>query len=140
VFSAGVPFVFVPVASLDAIAKADAYVQHWQACFSGCESTMAYLYCRQTIHGSSAFHARMFAPDAGVKEDPATGSAAAAFAGVIQHFDTLPDGTHRRIVEQGYEMGRPSLVTVTLHVERGRLDTVRIGGGSVRVAEGKIRV
>jgi trans-2,3-dihydro-3-hydroxyanthranilate isomerase len=140
VYSAGVPFVFVPVASLEAIAKADVYAQHWPSTFGGCASAKAYLYCRQTVHASSGFHARMFAPMVGVKEDPATGSAAAAFAGVVQHFDALPDGNHKRIIEQGYEMGRPSLVALTLEVERGRLDTVRIGGGAVRVSEGKIRI
>jgi trans-2,3-dihydro-3-hydroxyanthranilate isomerase len=140
VYSAGVPFVFVPVSSLEAIAKADVYAQHWQGTFGGAASAKAYLYCRQTVHGTSSFHARMFAPMVGVKEDPATGSAAAAFAGVVQHFDALPDGNHKRIIEQGYEMGRPSLVNLTLEVERGRLDTVRIGGGAVRVSEGKIRI
>ena len=70
----------------------------------------AFLYCRQTVHTTSAFHARMFAPDMGIPEDPATGSAAAAFAGVVHRFDALPDGAHKRIIEQGFEMGRPSLI------------------------------
>jgi len=43
----------------------------------------AFVYCRQTIHNNAAFHARMFAPTMGIPEDPATGSAAAAFAGVV---------------------------------------------------------
>lgn len=140
VYSAGVPFVFVPVASLEAIARADVYLQHWTSTFGPSGADMAYLYCRQTVSATSAFHARMFAPLSGITEDPATGSAAAAFAGVIQQFDSLPDGNHRRTIEQGYEMGRPSLVNITLDVERGRLDTVRIGGGAVRVTEGKITV
>jgi trans-2,3-dihydro-3-hydroxyanthranilate isomerase len=75
-----------------------------------------------------------------VPEDPATGSAAAAFAGVIHRFDALPDGLHKRAIEQGYEMGRPSLIALSLEVEAGRLGAVRIGGHAVRVAEGKIEV
>ena len=82
----------------------------------------AFLYCRQTVHTTSAFHARMFAPDIGIAEDPATGSAAAAFAGVVHRFDALPDGLHKRTIEQGYEMGRPSLIELSLEVEGGKLD------------------
>ncbi len=57
------------------------------------------------------FHARMFAPRIGITEDPATGSAAAAFAGLLGRFGGYGDGEHRVAIEQGYEMGRPSLIT-----------------------------
>jgi trans-2,3-dihydro-3-hydroxyanthranilate isomerase len=136
-YTAGNPFVFVPIASLEAMAKAQVVSQHWAPAMQG---TNAFLYCRQTLHRASAFHARMFAPDFGVGEDPATGSAVAAFAGVVQRFDALPDGLHKRTVEQGYEMGRPSLIELSMEVAGGKLETVRIGGHAVRVAEGMIEV
>lgn len=139
-FSAGNTVAFVPVASLEAIAKARVAAHHWDSVLKGQGLLGAFLYCRQTEHTSSSFHARFFGPDFGVAEDPATGSAAVGLAGVIHRFDGLPDGTHKRIVEQGYEMGRPSLITVSLEVERGKLHSVRIGGHAVRVAEGKIDV
>jgi trans-2,3-dihydro-3-hydroxyanthranilate isomerase len=82
----------------------------------------------------------MFAPDLGVPEDPATGSAAVTFAGVIQMFDDLPDGHHKRVIEQGFEMGRPSIISLTLEVEQGQLHNVRIGGNAVRVTEGRITI
>jgi trans-2,3-dihydro-3-hydroxyanthranilate isomerase len=138
--AAGNAFAFVPVASLEAIAKARVAQSHWDAALKGQGLTGAFLYCRQTAHTTSHFHARMFAPDMGIAEDPATGSAAAAFAGVVQRFDALPDGVHKRLIEQGYEMGRPSLMALTMEVERGKLAAVRIGGHSVRVAEGRITV
>jgi trans-2,3-dihydro-3-hydroxyanthranilate isomerase len=134
--SAGNTFAFVPVASLEAIAKAHVAAAHWSAAFQG--GLGAFLYCRQTVHTTSAFHARMFAPEHGVPEDPATGSAAVGFAGVIHRFDALPDGVHKRTIEQGYEMGRPSQIELSLEVEGGRLAGVRIGGRAVRVAEGMI--
>jgi trans-2,3-dihydro-3-hydroxyanthranilate isomerase len=139
-FSAGNSFVFVPVASLDAMAKARVVANHWDSVLKGQGLAGAFLYCRQTVHTTSSFHARAFAPDFGVPEDPATGSAAVGLAGVIHRFDALPDGLHKRTIEQGYEMGRPSLISLSLQVEHGRLDTVRIGGHAVRVAEGKIEV
>jgi trans-2,3-dihydro-3-hydroxyanthranilate isomerase len=62
----------------------------------------------------------------------------AAFAGVVHRFDALPDGLHKRVIEQGYEMGRPSEIELSLNIESGKLDAVRIGGHTVRVAEGTI--
>jgi trans-2,3-dihydro-3-hydroxyanthranilate isomerase len=135
--SAGVPFQFVPVRSLEAIGRARVVASRWQRTFG---SGKAYLYCRETVHTSSHFHARMFAPSVGVAEDPATGSAAAAFAAVVARFDEPPGGEHRYQIEQGFEMGRPSLVQLSLVMNDGRLQTVRIGGHAVRVADGEIEV
>ena len=59
---------------------------------------------------------------------------------MVQRFDRLPDGQHRRLIEQGYEMGRPSLIALTMEVDGGKLAAVRIGGHAVRVAEGRIEV
>jgi trans-2,3-dihydro-3-hydroxyanthranilate isomerase len=139
-YGAGSAIAFIPVASLDAIAKARVAQPHWDAAFKGQGLAGAFLYCRQTVHTTSQFHARMFAPDLGIAEDPATGSAAVAFAGVVQQFDRLPDGHHRRLIEQGYEMGRPSLMTLTMEMAGGKLTAVRLGGHAVRVAEGQIEM
>ena len=92
-YTAGNAFVFVPVSTLEAMAKARVSSTHWSKAFTGQGGVGAFLYTRQVVHTTSAFHARMFAPDHGVAEDPATGSAAAAFAGVVQHFDAPTDGT-----------------------------------------------
>lgn len=62
------------------------------------------------------------------------------FAGVIQKFDALPDGHHKRIIEQGYEMGRPSIISLALDVAGGQLRNVRIGGSAVCVTEGRITI
>ena len=55
-------------------------------------------------------------------------------------FDAPRDGTHKRVIEQGFEMGRPSLITLSLVANAGKLTTVRIGGHAVRVSEGTIEV
>jgi len=78
----------------------------------------------------------MFAPGMGIPEDPATGSAAAAFAGLFA--SRLPDGTHAVTIEQGYEMGRPSLIRLVAVVEAGRALSASIGGDAVVVTEGTI--
>jgi trans-2,3-dihydro-3-hydroxyanthranilate isomerase len=138
--SAGVPFTFVPVLSLEAMAKAEINPQHWAVAFGSPKTGKTFLYTRETLHTTASFHARMFAPGAGIFEDPATGAAAAAFAHVLHRFDALPDGLHKRVIEQGYEMGRPSEIILALEVDRGKLSTVRIGGSAVRVSEGKLSV
>ena len=137
-YSAGLPYIFVPVQSLAAIARAGVNPSHWPQAFGTAHA--AYVYCRETTHATSHFHARMFAPNMGVAEDPATGSAAAAFAAVVARFDTPRDGIHKKIIEQGFEMGRPSLIELSLHISSGRLDTVRIAGHCVRVSDGMIEV
>ncbi len=139
-FSAGNAFAYIPVTTLEAIAKARINGVHWGAAFPDKEVDGAYLYTRECLRKGSAFHARMFAPQLGVPEDPATGAAAVGFGGVVHEFDGLPDGTHKQVIEQGYEMGRPSAIELTLIVAGGQLDTVRIGGHAVRVTEGTIAV
>jgi trans-2,3-dihydro-3-hydroxyanthranilate isomerase len=139
-YAAGNTFAFVPISTLDAIRRARINGPHWARAFEEQGVIGAYIYTRQCEHTTSAFHVRMFAPGVGVAEDPATGSAAVCFAGVVHQFDGLQDGIHRRTIEQGYEMGRPSQIMLSLVVENARLMTVRIGGSSVRVAEGTITV
>ena len=135
-YSAGVPYAFVPVRGLETIARARMIPPYWDSAF-GIHG--AYLYCRETVHTTASFHARMFAPDL-IGEDPATGSAAAAFAAVVHRFDQIKDGSRRLLIEQGYEMGRPSQITLELTVAAGQLRQVRVGGRAVRVSSGTIEV
>ena len=73
-----------------------------------------------------------------IGEDPATGSAAAAFAGVLMAFEQPGDGERLVRIGQGYEMGRPSLIELRLTVAGGALDFAEIGGAAVVVAEGTL--
>lgn len=139
-FAAGNTFAFVPVTTLEAIARAHIATSHWDRAFEEQGIAGVYLYTRQCAHTGNAFHVRMFAPQLGIPEDPATGSAAVCFAGAVHHYDKLPDGTYRRTIEQGYEMGRPSQISLTLTVEGGRMTNVRIGGSTVRVATGTLEI
>jgi trans-2,3-dihydro-3-hydroxyanthranilate isomerase len=133
-FSAGLPLPFVPVRDLDAIARATTNAAAWADAFGAHGG--AYLYCRQTEGSGRSFHARMFGPGFGVAEDPATGAAAAAFAGVVRRFDRPPTGSHRYVIEQGFEMKRPSLIALEVDIEGGEVFAARIGGDAVVVAEG----
>lgn len=78
------------------------------------------------------------APSLGITEDPATGSAVAAFAGVAARHAGLADGEHELAIEQGCEMGRPSLMRLAITMRGGTLAGAWIGGDAVPVSEGAI--
>ncbi|MEL6359486.1 MAG: PhzF family phenazine biosynthesis protein [Pseudomonadota bacterium] len=84
------------------------------------------------------YHVRMFAPNAGVPEDPATGSASAALPGQIALAGGVADGNHSWTVEQGFEMGRPSIIKVKIEAAAGQVTKVQVGGSAVKVAEGTL--
>jgi trans-2,3-dihydro-3-hydroxyanthranilate isomerase len=138
IYSAGNPFRFVPLRSRDAVTRARPQGEAFARAFDvGTDGfTNAFVYCAEPIDPAHAFHARMFAPAVGVPEDPATGSAAAAFAGVFMDFEKP---AHSFVVEQGDAMGRPSRITVSLDVAGGQLRQARIGGEAVIVSEGRLR-
>ncbi len=137
VWSAGNPFTFVPVASLEAMGRASPDPALFPTTFSGARPA-AYLYTKEVVREGSHVHARMFAPGLGITEDPATGSAAAAFAGVAAQFEQPEDGDHLLIIEQGFEMGRPSIIHLRLQIAGGALVDASVGGAAVMVSKGTI--
>ena len=110
--------------------------ESFDAVFGSSTHPSAYVYARD----GDGFRARMFFPAPGLTEDPATGSAAAAFAGALMQFEALRDGEHDIPIRQGVEMGRPSEIALQLVVARGALASAEIGGGAVIVAEGTLRL
>lgn len=137
-WSAGVALTFVPVKGLETIARARPDMNRFESVFGAGGPGMVYVTCMQTAQQGHHLHARMFAPGRGIAEDPATGSAAAAFAGLYVAQARPPDGEHRLIIEQGYEMGRPSLIHLTMTIAAGALKAATIGGDAVVVTEGHI--
>jgi trans-2,3-dihydro-3-hydroxyanthranilate isomerase len=135
-WSAGNPLAFVPLRNLNTVRRSRADLARWDAAFAG--NTGAFVFCAETVEAGSSFHARMFAPSFGIAEDPATGSAAAALAGILAEQAGLPDGEHEFVIEQGYEMGRPSLMTLALTLRGRNLVAASIAGDAVIVSEGAI--
>jgi trans-2,3-dihydro-3-hydroxyanthranilate isomerase len=86
--------------------------------------------------GTGIVHARMFVEGAGIDEDPATGSAAAALAGVLA--DGAADGIHRWTIHQGDDMGRPSRMSLEADVTDGVATAARVGGTAVVVTRGTL--
>jgi trans-2,3-dihydro-3-hydroxyanthranilate isomerase len=135
--SAGVAYDLVPVATVEALARARPVPEPFERAFGDSDHAAAYVYTRLPGPGRR-FRARMFAPSLGVREDPATGSAAAAFAGALMQCEKLGEGVHDILIEQGVEMGRPSEIALQLTIEQGRLASAEIGGGGVVLTRGEI--
>jgi trans-2,3-dihydro-3-hydroxyanthranilate isomerase len=137
-YSAGVLFTMIPLKTLEALSAARPQLGvTFDIAFAGPELTAAYLFAPD---GPNRWRARMFAPSMGIPEDPATGGAAAAFAGVIMACEQPKDGEHQHIITQGVEMGRPSEIVLTLEVRNGALESASIGGAAVIISEGMLSI
>jgi trans-2,3-dihydro-3-hydroxyanthranilate isomerase len=138
--SCGLPFLFVPLRDLGAVRRARLRLQDWQQLLAGYWAPHVHVFAHDAEQPSCDLHARMFAPAAGVPEDPATGSAAAALAGLLAARSPEADGTLRWTVEQGLEIGRPSIIEIEADKADGEVVAVRVGGGAVMISEGLMRV
>jgi trans-2,3-dihydro-3-hydroxyanthranilate isomerase len=141
-WSAGEPFLVVPVRDRAAVARARLDGGRWEALLAGGPARHVFVLAADAEGAGHTHRARMFAPALGIAEDPATGGAAAALGGYLAaHLPAGASGTLRWTVEQGYEMGRPSVLRV--EADRGAdgaLTAVRVGGGAVRVGGGWVDV
>lgn len=135
VWQGGPRFMYVPVSSLDALAKARVMEPAWSELIRAAGVDSIYLY---TPGPDCDFRARMYSPTAGIPEDPATGSASAILAAQLLESGALGEGENRFTLHQGVEMGRPSVIGLTVSVTGGKLAEVRIAGGAVPVSSGQI--
>jgi trans-2,3-dihydro-3-hydroxyanthranilate isomerase len=138
--SCGLPFAFVPVRDRHVVGRARLSLERWEATLKGGWADMVFIMALDAQHPSSDVHARMFGPGANVPEDPATGSACAALGGYLAMRASQRNATLRWVVEQGFEMGRPSILDVEADVADGKVSAVRVGGNSVLVMEGELAV
>ena len=136
--SCGVPFLFVPLASRRAVARARLDQGAWVQDLSSYWAPHIFVFSRDGELAGSDLHGRMFAPAMGITEDPATGAAATALGGYLASRSPQHDGTLRWTLEQGFEMGRPSLLYIEADVAGRQPQAIRVGGRSVMVGEGFI--
>lgn len=137
-WSCGVPFLVVPLTSVDALTRCALDLPLWRELLAHYPTREVYPVARiDALH----WRVRMFAPGLGVAEDPATGSAATSFAGWLAAQLPAPlDATLAVRLEQGIEMGRPSELHVEIDRRRGAITAVRVGGAAVKVSEGTLHV
>jgi trans-2,3-dihydro-3-hydroxyanthranilate isomerase len=115
-------------------------LEPWEAVLKGQWAAEVMVFARGGERAGTDLHARMFAPGLNVPEDPATGSACAALAGYLAPREQRREGTLSWTVEQGFEMGRPSIIEVEADVSTGAPTAVRVGGATVLVADGTMEI
>lgn len=138
VASVGLPFLIAELKNRSALERARVNMDGLDALVAEKVTPDVHLY----VHSKDEFdlRTRMFAPLDGVPEDPATGSANCALAGLLSHHDERPDGSFSWRIAQGVEMGRPSTLEARAEKRAGTVEAIRIGGASVMVSEGVIEV
>jgi trans-2,3-dihydro-3-hydroxyanthranilate isomerase len=145
VVSSGLPFLYVPLANLAAIRQVKLRLDLWEQHLAGFATSQIFVFTPETELENSAVHCRMFAPGLGVAEDPATGSASGPLGAYLVKYGLIKATADQPelvtfISEQGFEMGRPSLIQVEIEQDNGRIIGVAVGGHSVYVGEGVIEV
>jgi trans-2,3-dihydro-3-hydroxyanthranilate isomerase len=138
VASAGLPFLCVELRDRRALAQAWVRHETYDALMRSSGAQGMLLYTRDTGEGGLDLRARMYAPLLGVAEDPATGSAHLALAGLLAASAPDADGAFAWRIAQGIEMGRPSLLEASAVKRGGEVVILRIGGRSVLVCDGWI--
>ena len=135
VAATGLPFLVVPITYLSDLGSADPDMGAIEDLTDAVDATGIYVFSFDTLERESTLHGRMFAPGAGVPEDPVTGTASGAVGAYLDRFgafdDEFPDELR---LEQGHYVDRPGVVRVRVRPE------VRVGGRGVAVLEGSLLV
>jgi trans-2,3-dihydro-3-hydroxyanthranilate isomerase len=138
--SCGTPFLFVPLRDRAAVARSRVKVDLFEAALKGYVTDKVMVFAMEAEQPGHDIRARMYAPGIGVPEDPATGSACVALAGYLAERDPRRAGTLRWVVEQGFEMGRPSILEIEADKQDGKVTAARVGGKTVLVCEGQMMI
>lgn len=138
--SCGVPFLLIPLRNRDAVRRARVKLDAFEPALNDYVTSKVMIFAMEAEQAGHDIRARMFAPSIGVPEDPATGSAASCLSGYLAARDSRRDGTLRWVVEQGFEMGRPSILELEADKKAGAITAVRVGGKTVMVQEGTFTI
>lgn len=134
--SCGVPYVIIPVRSLHLIRKIGFRLDRFNELKPQLGGAFVYAFTPSGTTERGNVHGRMFAPEAGILEDPATGSANGPLGCYLTHYQILPSPY---LSEQGFEMGRPSLLEIAIETNASReITAVKVGGEAVFTGRGEI--
>ena len=139
VASCGAGLLFVELASRTALAKAQPRADVFARGFPRERFVGIHLYVQAREDGRD-IQCRMFAPEHGIPEDPATGGANVALIGVLAHFDKERDLTLTRTIGQGFDMGRPSVLEACAEKKAGTVTKTYIGGRCVQMMSGALEI
>jgi len=135
--STGLPFVIVPMRSLEAVNRARVNLDRLRAMLGAYDAIAPAIFCPQSLHAENDIHVRVLDDIYGAPEDPATGSAIGCIAGYLIRYRYFGRDSIALRCEQGYQIGRPSLLHI--HAWQAADDIViRVGGQVEMVARGQL--
>ena len=143
VVSCGVPFLFVPAATRRAVDEIVVNASALQTLLreSRPNATGVFVFSAEQGPDSATAYSRMFAPGAGIAEDPATGGASGPLGCYLVRHKIVPaENAGRMLSLQGVRMGRPSHVHIAVGVDAGEIARVQVGGEAVLAGEGVLYV
>ncbi len=135
--STGIFFLIVPLKTLDAVKGSRVVRDKYFKLVENLQAKAILVFCPETYNHDNDVNARMFCDYYGISEDPATGSANGCLAGYLVKHRYFGSNKVNVRVEQGYEIGRPSLLYLKAEDKNGKID-VSVGGKVVMVAKGEL--
>jgi len=133
--STGLPFIIVPLKTLEGLLRVRVNVDRYMSLVEDLDAKAILTFCQQTHLDQNDLCVRVFAHYYGVPEDPATGSANGCLAGYLVKHRYFGDNWIDIRVEQGYEIGRPSLLLLKAQEYDQKIE-VFVGGKVIKVAKG----
>jgi trans-2,3-dihydro-3-hydroxyanthranilate isomerase len=141
VVSCGTPFLFVPVRDLATMRRLSFKKELGSDVLNSLGVYGIFVFAMEAEHAGSTVHSRMFAPELGIPEDPATGGASGPLGCYLVRHGVVSAQPRVSIVsEQGIEMGRPSFIHIEITQEAGEITEVKVGGQTVFVGSGEIEL
>ena len=137
--SCGLPFLIVPLRDLDAVRRARVRMDQWDSSLKAYWAPDVMVFARDPER-ERVMRARVFVPGQGVIEDPATGSAVAALGGYLGARESASSGKFSYVIEQGFEIKRPSILELEVDKAHGEVSAVRVGGAAVMVSEAMMEI
>lgn len=134
--STGVPFIIVPLKTLDAVRRVRVDKSK-QAELAGAALAGILVFCPETYNEENSLNVRVFVDLFGIPEDPATGSGNGCLAAYLSYHQYFGHYLVNIAVEQGYEIGRPSVLHLKADSRKGKIH-VYVGGKVVMVGSGEL--
>jgi trans-2,3-dihydro-3-hydroxyanthranilate isomerase len=138
IVSTGFPALYVPLKNLKVVQNVELNLAALRDILESIH--MIYVFTVDTLEYTSTIHSRAFAPFIGIPEDPATGSAAGALGAYLVRHQVIENlDSSKIVIEQGFEMNRPSFIQVNVGKSGGDIASIQVGGQAITVLEGNLR-
>jgi trans-2,3-dihydro-3-hydroxyanthranilate isomerase len=141
VVTSGNPFVYVPLKSLDAAGRVRVRLDLYETIVAALDVRGIYVFTTEVTRAGSTVHSRLFAPQMGISEDPATGSAGGPVGAYLLHYGLVDAAAARHMIcEQGIEMNRPSIIHISIQGTPEQIMGANIGGYTQPIGSGVLYI